>query len=58
MQIADPKAREWYVKEASEQMWSVRTLNRNISTQYYGRRMTCVREGLKSYNRHPALHRN
>lgn len=41
-----PKAREWYVKEASEQMWSVRTLNRNIGTQYYGRRMACVREGL------------
>ena len=27
-------------------MWSVRTLNRNIGTQYYGRRMACVREGL------------
>lgn len=46
IQVADPKAREWYVKEASEQMWSVRTLNRNIGTQYYGRRMACVREGL------------
>lgn len=46
IQVADPKAREWYVKEASEQMWSVRILNRNIGTQYYGRRMACVREGL------------
>ena len=46
IQVADPKAREWYVKEASEQMWSVRTLNRNIGTQYYGRRMACAREGL------------
>lgn len=27
-------------------MWSVRTLNRNIGTQYYGRRMACAREGL------------
>lgn len=27
-------------------MWSVRTLNRNIGTQYYGRRMASVREGL------------
>lgn len=35
-----------YVKEASEQMWSVRTLNRSIGTQYYGRHMACVREGL------------
>lgn len=43
MNEADPKAREWYLKEASEQMWSVRTLSRNISTQYYGRRMACYR---------------
>lgn len=43
--VADPKAREWYAKEASEQMWSVRTLTRNIGTQYYGRRMACVKEG-------------
>lgn len=46
IQVAAPKAREWYAKEASEQMWSVRTLNRNIGTQYYGRRMACAREGL------------
>lgn len=46
IQVADPKAREWYAKEASEQMWSVRTLNRNIGTQYYGRRMACIRERL------------
>lgn len=39
IQVANPKAREWYVKEALEQMWSVRTLNRNISTQYYARCM-------------------
>ncbi len=45
-QVADPKAREWYAKEASEQMWSVRTLRRNIGTQYYGRRMACLREKL------------
>ena len=42
IQVADPKAREWYAKEASEQMWSVRTLNRNIGTQYYGRRMASI----------------
>lgn len=46
IRVSDPKAREWYVKEASEQMWSVRTLDRNIGTQYYGRRMACVREKL------------
>lgn len=46
MNEADPKAREWYLKETSEQMWSVRTLSRNIGTQYYGRRMACYRENL------------
>lgn len=46
IKVADPKARLWYAKEASEQMWSSRTLNRNIDTQYYGRRMACAREGL------------
>ena len=45
IQVADPKAREWYAEEASEQMWSVRTLCRNIGTQYYGRRMASIREG-------------
>ena len=43
IQVADPKAREWYAKEASEQMWSTRTLSRNIGTQYYGRRMASIR---------------
>lgn len=46
MNESDPEARVWYLKEASEQMWSVRTLSRNINTQYYGRRMACYRESL------------
>lgn len=37
LQIEDKKAREWYEKEAVEQTWSVRTLQRNISSQYYYR---------------------
>ena len=32
LQIEDKKAREWYTKEAFEQTWSVRTLQRNISS--------------------------
>ena len=35
LSVTNPQAREWYAKEASEQMWSYATLNRNISTQYY-----------------------
>lgn len=37
LQVADSTARSWYEKEAYEQTWSVRTLQRNINTQYYYR---------------------
>lgn len=37
LQVNDEKARAWYEKEAAEQTWSVRTLQRNISSQYYYR---------------------
>jgi predicted nuclease of restriction endonuclease-like (RecB) superfamily len=37
MRVTNRKARDWYMKEASEQMWSYRTLERNINTQYYER---------------------
>ena len=37
IRVEDEKARNWYLKEASEQMWAVRTLDRNINTQYYER---------------------
>ena len=37
LQVEDKAARDWYEKEAAEQTWSVRTLQRNISSQYYYR---------------------
>ena len=37
LQVSDTTARAWYEKEAIEQFWSVKTLRRNISTQYYDR---------------------
>jgi predicted nuclease of restriction endonuclease-like (RecB) superfamily len=37
MRVVDPKARAWYLREAAGQSWDVRTLDRNISTQYYER---------------------
>ena len=37
MRVSDPVAREWYINEASNEHWGVRTLDRNISTQYYER---------------------
>lgn len=37
LQVQDSTARKWYEKESYEQTWSVRTLQRNINTQYYYR---------------------
>ena len=39
LSVTDTVAREWYLLQASEDMWSVKTLDRNISTQYYDRRL-------------------
>lgn len=39
MRVEEEAARLWYLKEAAQQMWAVRTLERNISTQYYERLM-------------------
>lgn len=35
--ISDEKARQWYAHEAFAETWSVRTLRRNIASQYYYR---------------------
>lgn len=37
LQVKDDVARAWYAKEAADQTWAVRTLQRNIDTQYYYR---------------------
>lgn len=37
MQVKDDVARAWYEKEVYEQTWNVRTLQRNVNTQYYYR---------------------
>jgi len=37
MRVTGKEAQEWYLKEAAENNWSVRTLDRNISTLYYQR---------------------
>lgn len=37
LKVSDEKARIFYLTEAAENMWSVRTLDRNISTLYYNR---------------------
>lgn len=37
LSIDNETAARWYLETASQQMWSVRTLDRNISTQYFER---------------------
>ena len=37
LRVDDEDARIWYMREAYESGWSTRTLDRNISTQYYYR---------------------
>ena len=44
LSVADPNARLWYLKTADKDMWSFRALDRNISTQYYERRLAAQRE--------------
>lgn len=46
LQVEDEQARAWYEKEAAEQTWSVRTLQRNISSQYYYRMLQTQKQEL------------
>jgi predicted nuclease of restriction endonuclease-like (RecB) superfamily len=44
LSVTDPQARLWYLETADRDMWSVRTLDRNISTQYYNRRLAVQKD--------------
>lgn len=46
LQVNDKDARDWYEKEAAEQTWSVRTLQRNVSSQYYYRMLQTQKKEL------------
>ena len=46
LQVNDKAARDWYEKEAIEQTWGVRTLQRNISSQYYYRMLQTQKKDL------------
>lgn len=37
LRVTDKEARDWYMQEAMNELWSARTLDRNISSQYYHR---------------------
>lgn len=42
LQVNDSEARDWYATEAATQNWSVKTLQRNISSQYYYRMLPSI----------------
>ena len=46
IRIENADARNWYMKEAAEQNWSVRVLDRNISTLYYQRLISSQKKEL------------
>lgn len=46
LQVENTEARDWYIKEAVEEGWSVRTLQRNISSQYYERTLLSQHKSL------------
>ena len=53
LQESNADARAWYEQEAANEMWSTRTLQRNISSQYYHRLLlsqdkTIVRDEMKA----------
>lgn len=44
LSVTNPNARMWYLISASKEMWSTTTLDRNISSQYFERRLAAQRE--------------
>jgi len=45
MQVDNPQAREWYMREAASQNWSTRQLERQIAVLYYERLLASRRKG-------------
>ena len=53
--VPNPEARAWYLKEAQEQMWSYRTLNRNIGSQYYERLLLSYQQDKLEFIKNPTV---
>jgi len=45
MNVTSKAAQQYYLREAAQNMWSVRTLDRNISTKYYHRLLSSQLKG-------------
>ena len=46
LRIENTEARKWYEQEAYRQTWAVRTLQRNVETQYYFRLLSTQQKSL------------
>ena len=46
MRLTDKEARQYYLTEAADQHWTVKTLDRNISTLYYQRLLSSQKKDL------------
>ena len=46
LRIENTEARKWYEREAYRQTWAVRTLQRNVETQYYFRLLSTQQKSL------------
>ena len=46
LRIENDQERLWYMQEAANENWSFRTLDRNISTQYFRRILAMQKEGV------------
>ncbi len=55
MRVESPKARNYYLTEASEQHWSTRRLQRNINSHYYERLLSSADKKTVSANNSKAV---
>jgi hypothetical protein len=46
LKVSNPDARQYYLREAAQEGWSVRALERNISTLYYQRMLSSQNKDL------------
>ncbi len=53
LRVDDPTAIRWYLEQTSQEMWTVRQLDRNIATQYYERHYSAPLEKLSDEEQLP-----
>ena len=49
LRVTDKNARDWYLNESINEVWSARTLDRNIASQYYYRLLQSRHSSCRSH---------